>query len=550
MLLFQEAATLKAQAQALLRAADSVLGNKDLAKDMRTKVQEMRTALKGKWADLVGEPDKGATQPDKPATAPDTAGSVAANESARTMLEEAEKVLRRSESLDAKSSSLRAALKVKYPPPYTPPGVPVPYYDSPWPRDVFDDVVVYNVEGKTWRASYTIDSKQVATIGDPEQVEVAYVPVKKDTPAIESAGDAEISDEFIPLCEKAVRRDGTVPIKLIQPGWGTSGYYSKDVLQNDGPKVFTKGLKMFWDHPTPTEEAARPERSLRDLAAELVSDAKFDEKGAAGPGLYADAKVFSPFKETINELAPHIGVSIRGLGKAKTGTAEGRTGPLIEKIAIAKSADFVTSPGAGGEIVQLFEAARGKGNSHTVNWSTVTLDEVKRSAPGLVAQLRAEIKEAVYSDKNRAKEAQKMSLNEEQIKALQESASAKDTEIARLKEAILLTEASTIVSEVLGKLNLPDLTRARLQESLAKSPVVKDGAIDKAAFATKISEAVKAEVEYLARVTGSGVIKGMGGAGAGGAVNLDEASKSLEASFRGMGLSESAAKIAAKGREV
>ncbi|MGE4535418.1 hypothetical protein, partial [Halomonas sp.] len=90
----------------------------------------------------------------------------------------------------------------------------------------------------------------------------------KEEQAEESA-DLEIIGDLVPLVEKAVRRDGTVPIKIIQPGWGSSGHYSKAVLQRDGPKVFTKGLHMYIDHPTPTEEAERPERSVNGLGGVL-----------------------------------------------------------------------------------------------------------------------------------------------------------------------------------------------------------------------------------------------------------------------------------------
>jgi hypothetical protein len=43
-------------------------------------------------------------------------------------------------------------------------------------------------------------------------------------------------------------------LKLISEGVGSSGYYPKEVLQRDGPKVFTKGLFNLIDHPTPQQE--------------------------------------------------------------------------------------------------------------------------------------------------------------------------------------------------------------------------------------------------------------------------------------------------------
>lgn len=116
-----------------------------------------------------------------------------------------------------------------------------------------------------------------------------------------------------------IRRDGTIALRIIQPGWGSSGYYPAEVLERDGPRVFKKGLKIYADHPTPTEEAERPERSVHDLAAELVSDAQWRTDKPGGPGLFADAKVFQSYYSLVEDLAPHIGVSIRASGKAARG---------------------------------------------------------------------------------------------------------------------------------------------------------------------------------------------------------------------------------------
>jgi len=294
-------------------------------------------------------------------------------------------------------------------------------------------------------------------------------------------GAEVIESGIVPLVERAVRDDGTIPVKIIQPGWGSSGFYSPELLERDGPRVFKKGLKMFWDHPTITEEAERPERSLRDLAAELVADARWVEAGPGGPGLYADAKVFEAFGPAIDELAPHIGVSIRALGKAEPGEAEDREGRIVTEIVSAHSVDFVTTPGAGGRVLELFESARRR--------AATTEPEVN-------------------------------AVNEEEVKALQEAKdqaeedlAAANAELQRMREASLLREAQDFVSQALEKVEMPAMTRTRLRENLAAQAPVTDGQLDQEAFSTIIDEAVKAELEYLAKVLGTGAIKGMGSAG-------------------------------------
>ena len=336
------------------------------------------------------------------------------------------------------------------------------------------------------------------------QAFVAKLPDAWKEEQAEESTALEIVGDLVPLVEKAVRMDGTVPIKIIQPGWGSSGHYSKEVLQRDGPKVFKKGLHMYIDHPTPTEEAERPERSVNGLGGVLESDAYWQDDGPAGPGLYADAKVFAPFKERLDELAPHIGVSIRALGKASKGEAEGKKGNIIEAITAAKSVDFVTTPGAGGRVLQLFEAARGG--------QAITNQEVAQ-------------------------------VNEQEAQALREAKAALEAENARLKEALLLREAKDFVAAELAKVEMPDITRTRLTEALAAKPVLRDGTLDKEGYEAAIKEAVKAEIEYLAKIARAGNVRGMGPS-----VPSETASKDLADAFRRLGLSESAAKVAAAGR--
>lgn len=405
-----------------------------------------------------------------------------------------------------------------------------------WLTEIYDTHVVYEVNPKPdpampdeaerpaprlFDVSYTLDEAGTVTLGTPAEVRkvVSYEPVAAAVPAMEAEGEA-LDFDFVPLIEKAVRKDGSMPIKIIQPGWGSSGYYSPQVLERDGPKVFTKGLKMFADHPTPTEEAERPERSVKDLAATLTTDAQWNPAGPAGPGLYAEAKVVDSWKPIVEELAPHIGLSIRAMGRAVRGEAEGRKGPIIEGIVGAKSVDLVTAAGAGGQILSLFESARARAQHITPGGEDI-VDETK-------------LQEA---------EAARTAAETKLAEATAENATLKD-ELARLREGEIMREAAAFVADSLPD-ELPELTRARLQESLAAKPVLKDGALDKEAFKEAIDAAVKVELEYLAGITESGKIRGMG---AGKADSEGADRQSLKESFMRAGLSEDEAEIAAQGR--
>ena len=147
----------------------------------------------------------------------------------------------------------------------------------------------------------------------------------------------------------AVRR----PIQIITPGWGSSGYYAAEVLQEAAAnKVIPAGTHMYLNHASESERTDRPERDVRDIAAVLVEDARWD-----GQRLIAEADLLGANGELIEASGPYIGVSISGSATdISIGEAEGRKGPIIEGLAHVASVDFVTHAGRGGKVI--LESAR------------------------------------------------------------------------------------------------------------------------------------------------------------------------------------------------
>jgi hypothetical protein len=380
-----------------------------------------------------------------------------------------------------------------------------------WIEEIFEDSVVYTIEGTDsfFQLDYVVVDNNVVLGDNPIKVQRSFVPVE----SAKSVEPVNLTGDIIPLVEKATRRDGTIAIKIIQPGRGSSGYYPEETLKRDGPNVFRAGTKMFWDHPTPAEEAERPEGSLHNLAAELVSDARYENRGVYGPGLYADIKPFGKYKESIEELAEHIGVSIRASGMGSYQTIDGQKVPVIEKLVDAKSVDFVTTPGAGGKILQLFESARAHGRA------VQNIQEVSQV------------------------EKEEMELK---LKQLQEV----EKENLLLKEAIILRDARDIVAQTLSEQKLPELSKQRLLETLSINPPVVEGKLDKEGLIKAVKEAVEKEIAYLESVFSVHLPKvtGMGESKLSSSEYTETDRKSRELLFTRLGLSESAAKIAANGR--
>lgn len=327
-------------------------------------------------------------------------------------------------SHDALRSHLRSALMTAH-------GVMDTYSSNgPYLQDVFNKDVVYQHGGKMYRRGYDMDKSVTPpkiTLGDPKTVHAAYVSAKESsvafladedngklteaaiallaaTPSVVTTLDLEETDliesiemlDEIDLVEVA-KSGGTIPVKIIAPGWGSSGYYASEMLKRDGPNVFKAGQHMHWDHATKEEAKAKPERSMATLAAVLSEDAKWDDNGPKGPGLYSKFKPFSDYAPKIAEKAKYTGVSINARGKMKMGEAEGRKGPIIESLVYSQSTDFVTQPGAGGAVLlENSNAAKESQNKET----RMSMTE-KEQADLREAQTKAARTDALQTDLNK-----------------------------------------------------------------------------------------------------------------------------------------------------
>jgi hypothetical protein len=137
-------------------------------------------------------------------------------------------------------------------------------------------------------------------------------------------------------------------ITIIREGWGSSGYYSGQVLERDIPRIFPPGSHMYLNHPTESEDMARPERDVRDWVGVTESKPRM-----AGIDSVCTAAVFEHWLPVINgilEGGGKLGTSIRAFGVGNWGSAGGRDGNIIERLTKGLSIDYVTLPGAGGSV--------------------------------------------------------------------------------------------------------------------------------------------------------------------------------------------------------
>lgn len=171
---------------------------------------------------------------------------------------------------------------------------------------------------------------------------------------------------------------GKLLVQLITPGWGASGHYSAELLeQAAADKVFAKGTQMHIDHMSVTERRDRPAGSVKTLAAVLTEDAVWD-----GERLVAEAMLGSQYREVITEFAEYIGTSIAAGADVSIGEAEGRRGTIVEKLYPdpLNRVDFVTVAGRGGKVEKVLESIAGRAEEITASDTFAAISAAVRDA--------------------------------------------------------------------------------------------------------------------------------------------------------------------------
>lgn len=272
-------------------------------------------------------------------------------------------------------------------------------------------------------------------------------------------------------------------VKVIESGWGSSGYYPAEMLREYGPRVFKKGTKVFMNHPSIHEENDRPERDVNQLAGKLVSDARFD-----GTGLVAEVEFYSHFAPIIKEMAGDVGLSIRAMGESRVGEAEGRKGPIIEALVEddpLTSVDVVTVAGAGGKFLSLLESYTRKDDEATLLSESVSEGNEMLTKEELDAAV-AELKESFTVAFGNLQES---------VKFLVESATPAETEEATDEAADEVPAVDPVeVAEKFNESGLPKIALQRIAEAMkseTNTKTVDELIADEKSYVSAVSESAK-----------------------------------------------------------
>ena len=146
------------------------------------------------------------------------------------------------------------------------------------------------------------------------------------------------------VTEAPVKAGNRWRVIVARPGQGSSGHYSAEVFRRDAAKIIAPGGQAFINH----DESRNP----KDMLGTYPEGSFWSE---ADNAVVSELEVFSHWKEFVEEVGPHCGISLYALGEQDE---DGNVTAFIEDR--LNGADLVARPGlvGSGLAEKLYESAR------------------------------------------------------------------------------------------------------------------------------------------------------------------------------------------------
>lgn len=225
--------------------------------------------------------------------------------------------------------------------------------------------------------------------------------------------------------DKPVKSGNRWRVVVARPGQGASGNYSAEVFQRDALKMLPKGAQSFINHDE--------KRDPKDMIGTYPEGGVWSEEDQA---VVAELEVFSHWKSFVEELAPHVGISLYALGEQDE---DGNVTGFIEDA--YNGADLVSRPGlvGSGFDKKLYEAAR----AASATPSAVVAQEPRKDKQDMdnekiveaLTALTAQVSALVSAETAKAEESAQKTADEN---AVAEALTAYETAIKAIDEADLL----------------------------------------------------------------------------------------------------------------
>lgn len=206
---------------------------------------------------------------------------------------------------------------------------------------------------------------------------------------------------------------------------GSSGYYSADVLREYGPAALAPGAKAFVNHD--------PARNPKDMIGIYPDGAYYEE----GVGLVGELEVFPHWKEFVETVGPHAGLSIYMMGESDD---EGNVTKLIPDR--QNGVDLVSYPGLEGSglVEKLYESARAldKPGVNSAQEKEKHMEEEVKALKGAIEALTTLLTSHIAESKAATEAAKQVEADAKTAEeAVEEALAAYDEKVAAIDAADL-----------------------------------------------------------------------------------------------------------------
>lgn len=349
---------------------------------------------------------------------------------------------------------------------------------------------------------YQLEGDVGVKLGAPTQVVEAFRSVA-DGKLVEAAGA---------LIEALAAEDGRpsegkrFSVRVVQGGLSKNGNYYPDRVLEAAAPLFN-GARVFVK--SDAEHLAAKGKDVRNLFGRLT-EAAFHKGPSPDTGeIRAVMTLISPsepmavkVREAVQaDMQDVFGLSIDADGRVREGKAGGRTIRVTEAIKKVHSVDLIVEPGAGGQVLQLLEAADPNQVRHEDAMLRQTIiDTIRARRP----QLLAGRDPAALSDQDLVRMTEALGADPAAPAGTGEdvaSAAAKAAEDA-VTRALRLVEARAEARRIIDRTKLPEAARNRLAKEFEARTEPFDARV--------VEARVKEEIEYLAPLAGGGHVVDLG----------------------------------------
>lgn len=234
-----------------------------------------------------------------------------------------------------------------------------------------------------------------------------------------------------------VKKGNRWRVIAARPGQGSSGFYSEELLREQGPAAFEEYAQSFINHDVT--------RNPKDMIGVFPESFYWDEDEKA---LVGELQVFSHWVDFVEEVAPHVGMSLFAAGEVD------EDGNVVKLVPDRQNGvDLVSRPGliGSGIVEKLYESAHAASNEPGVNAAregkeTMELEKQVEELTKTVGDLAEHVKSLVSTQVAEAEQTAQVEADEA---AVAEALDAFESRVAAInaEESLLPSQRKSLIAE-------------------------------------------------------------------------------------------------------